>query len=116
MVDFVLVTVILVPLVLGIIQLALVLYIRNAAADAASEAARYAAVVGRSPGDGVGEVRRQLAGVLADRYTRDIVARRTLVAGAPGVEVTIDVTVPALGLGGPGVSFTVTGHARQEPR
>lgn len=115
-VDVVLVTVILVPLALGIMQLALVLYVRNTTADAASEAARYAALVGHSPGDAVGSVRRQLDGVLADRYARDIVARRTSIGGAPGVEVTIDVTVPALGVGGPGVSFTVAGHAREEPR
>lgn len=115
-VDFVLVTVIVVPLALGITQLGLVLYIRNVTADAASEAARYAAAVGRSPGDGVARVHRQLAGVLAERYTRAVAARRTTLGGAPGVEVTIDVTVPALGLGGPGVAFTVAGHAREEPR
>lgn len=115
-VDFVLVTVILVPLVLGVMQLALVLYIRNVTADAAAEAARAAAVVGHSPRDGVDQVHRQLDGVLADRYTRGVLARRTVVDGAPGVEVDIDVTVPALGLGGPGVSFTVAGHAREEPR
>lgn len=115
-VDFVVVTVVLVPLTLGIMQLALVLYVRNVTSDAASQAARYAAAVGRSPGDGVAQVRRQLAGVLADRYTRDVDARRTVLGGAPGVEVTIDVRVPALGLGGPGVSFRVAGHAREEPR
>lgn len=115
-VDFVLVTVIAMPLVLAITQLALVLYVRNTTADAASEAARYAAVAGRSPSAGIAQVRRQLAGVLADRYARAVDARPTVLDGAPGVEVTIDVTVPALGLGGPGVSFTVGGHAREEPR
>lgn len=44
-VDFVLVTVILVPLVLGIMQVALVLHVRNTLTSAASEGARYAATV-----------------------------------------------------------------------
>ena len=39
-----------------------------------------------------------------------------LVDGAPGVEVTVHAVVPALGLGGPGISLTVTGHAVEEER
>ena len=43
MVDFVLVLVVVVPLFLGIVQLALVLHVRNTLTSAASEGARYAA-------------------------------------------------------------------------
>ena len=47
-VDFVLVVVVLVPLVLGVLQVSLVLLVRNTLTAAASDGARYAATVGRS--------------------------------------------------------------------
>jgi hypothetical protein len=39
-----------------------------------------------------------------------------LVDGAPGVEVTVHAVVPALGIGGPAIELTVTGHAVEESR
>ena len=51
-VDFVLVLVVLVPLFLGILQVALVLLVRNTLTSAASEGARYAATLDRGPADG----------------------------------------------------------------
>ena len=48
-VDFVLVLVVLVPVFLGILQVALVLFVRNTLAAAASEGARYAATLDRDP-------------------------------------------------------------------
>jgi hypothetical protein len=48
-VDFVLVLVVLVPLFLGIVQVALVLHVRNTLTAAASEGARYGATVNRPP-------------------------------------------------------------------
>ena len=47
-VDFVLVLLVLLPLVIGILQLALVLHVRNTLASAAAEGARHAAVAGSS--------------------------------------------------------------------
>ena len=52
---------------------------------------------------------------MAGRFARDVSARETIVAGAPGVEVTVRARVPALGLGGPAVELVVTGHAVEEP-
>ncbi len=37
-----------------------------------------------------------------------------MVDGALGVEVSVHVVVPALGLGGPGVALDVSGHAVEE--
>ena len=113
-VDFVLVLAILVPVFLGILQLALVLLVRNTLAAAASEGARYAATLDRGEADGEARTREQIRGALADRYADDVDARRVLVDGAPGVEVTVHAVVPALGLGGPGIALTVTGHAVEE--
>ena len=115
-VDFVLVLVVLVPIFLGILQVALVLLVRNTLASAASEGARYAATLDRGPADGVDRTRRQIAGAISGRFARDVSAHRATVDGAPGVEVVVHATVPALGLGGPGISLTVTGHAVEEQR
>jgi hypothetical protein len=115
-VDFVLVLVVLVPIFLGILQVALVLLVRNTLASAASEGARYAATLDRGPADGAARTRQQIGGAISGRFAQDVSARAATVDGAPGVEVVVHATVPALGIGGPGISFTVTGHAVEEQR
>lgn len=115
-VDFVLVLVVLVPIFLGILQVALVLLVRNTLASAASEGARYAATLDRGPADGAARTRSQIDGAISGRYAEDVSARPAVVDGAPGVEVVVRATVPALGIGGPGISLTVVGHAVEEQR
>jgi Flp pilus assembly protein TadG len=115
-VDFVLVLVLLVPLFLGVLQVALVLFVRNTVASAASEGARYAATLDRDPSEGAARTRTQISGVLAGRYAEGVSAHEVIIDGAPAVEVTVHVVVPALGLGGPAVAFDVTGHAVEEQR
>ena len=109
-----LVLVILVPVFLGVLQVALVLFVRNTLAAAASEGARYAATLDRDPADGAARTRNQIEGALAGHYARDVTAREVTVDGAPAVEVTVHVVVPALGIGGPAVSLDVSGHAIEE--
>src|SRR5215212_422112 len=113
-VDFVLVLVVLIPLFLGILQVALVLHVRNTLAAAASEGARYAATVDRPPAAGAARTREQIAGALAARFARQVVARSATVHGAPGVEVDVTADVPPLGIWGPAVRITVSGHAVEE--
>lgn len=115
-VDFVVVLVVLVPLFLGILQVALVMMVRNTLASAAAEGARYAATLDRDPADGVARTREQIDGAISGRFAQDVSATTVLVDGAPAVRVTVRATVPALGLGGPGVSLVVTGHAVEEQR
>ena len=110
-VDFVLIMVLLIPLVLGVAQLALVLHVRNTAAAAASEGARASAPLGATPADGAARTRSMIRAALADRYADDVTATRTTVGGAPGTEVVVRARVPALGLFGPSVPITVRGHA-----
>ena len=114
-VDFVLVTAVLVPLVLAILQLALVLHVRNTLTSAASEGARYAATSDRAPADGVTKTREQIVGVLDPAYADRVSARVISIGDAAGVEVVVVATVPALGLGGPAVELTVRGTAVEEP-
>jgi Flp pilus assembly protein TadG len=113
-VDFVLVLVVLVPLFLGILQLGLVLHVRNTLTSAASEGARYAATADRPAAAGAERARSQIRGVLAGRYADRVSARDVSVDGGPGVRVDVDAEVPALGLWGPAVSLHVSGHAVEE--
>ncbi len=110
-VDVVLVMVVLVPVVLGIMQVALVLYVHNTLAAAASEGARLAATRDRGPADGAALTRAQIDDAVSGKFAQDVSARQT----ADGVEVTVHARVPALGIGGPGIELTVTGHAVEEP-
>ena len=110
-VDVVLVMVVLVPVVFGILQVALVLYVHNTLASAASEGARLAATSDRGPADGAALTRAQIAGAVSGEFAQDVSARQT----GDSVEVTVHARVPALGIGGPGIDLTVTGHAVEEP-
>lgn len=113
-VDFVLVMLILIPLFLGIMQLALVLHVRNTLASAASEGARYAATQDRGLGDGEAKTRSEISGALSGRYASNVSAEQDTVEGAPGVVVAVEAEVPPLGLWGPAVKLRVEGHAIEE--
>ena len=113
-VDFVLVLVVLVPLFLGILQVALVLHVRNTLTSAASEGARYAATVDRPLAAGVQRTREQISSAVAGRFARGVTARTVTLEGAPAVRVTVVADVPPLGLWGPPVRVEVAGHAMEE--
>ena len=112
--DFVLVSTILVPLFLGILQVGLFLYVRNTVTAAASEGAHYAAVLNREPADGAARTRELVNGVVTDGLIDSVSAEQTDIDGQPGVEVSVQAHMPPLGLWGPGISFTVEGHAVKE--
>jgi Flp pilus assembly protein TadG len=113
-VDFVLVLVVLLPLFLGIVQVALVLHVRNTLTSAASEGARYAATSDRPLEAGVERTRAQIGGAVSARFARDVTASRAVVAGVPVVRVDVVAEVPTLGLWRPAVRLTVAGHAMEE--
>lgn len=106
--------VVLIPVFLGILQVSLVLFVRNTVAAAASEGARYAATADRGPDDGAARTRAQLTGVVSGRFAQDVSVQRVLVDGAPAIAVTVRASVPALGLGGPTVDLVVVGRAIEE--
>jgi Flp pilus assembly protein TadG len=113
-VDFVLVSLVLVPLVLGIMQVALVMFVRTTLASAASEGARYAATIDRGPGEGAARTRQQIDAAISGRFAQGVSAQDATVDGVPGIVVHVRAVVPALGLWGPGVSLDVEGHAVKE--
>ena len=112
--DFVLVLVVLIPLFLGVLQVGLVMLVRNTLANAAVEGARHAASLGEDLAAGEQRTREQIRGAVSGRFARDVDARMVSLDGRPTVEVVVRATVPALGLGGPGVSVEVAGHAVEE--
>ena len=113
-VDFVLVLVVLIPLFLGILQLALVLHVRNTLASAAAEGARFAAVSGSTPAAGEAKAREQIAGAISARFARRVSVAPADVGGAAGYRAIIEADVPALGIGGPAVHLEVSGTAVAE--
>jgi Flp pilus assembly protein TadG len=113
-VDFVLVMLVLVPLVLGIVQLGLVLHVRNTLTAAATEGARAAAPVDADPTAGAERTRQEIRESLADRFATDVRGVITTINGVPASEVVVHAEVPALGLFGPSVGLDVTGHAVRE--
>lgn len=112
--DFALVSVVLVPLFFGIMQLALIWHVKSTLTAAASQGAGYGASYLHTPGDGAARTRaiiRQTFGVgFSDRVT----SAATSVAGQPGVEVRVAAQVPVLVFWGPTVTVSVSGHAVQE--
>ncbi len=105
---------VLIPLVLGLLQVALVLHVRNTMTAAVSEGARVGARENSTPALGAAAARSLIAQTISDKYAKSVSARSALIGGAPGVIVTATARVPALGLFGPEVKVNVSGRAITE--
>ena len=113
-VDFVLVGVLVTVLLLGVVQLAAVLHVRNVLIDCASQGARYGALADRDPEAGVERTRALIAAALSPEYARDVSAGRAVVDGLETVEVRVRAPLPIIGLLGTGRALDVSGHAVAE--
>lgn len=113
-VEFTLVSLVLIPLVLGLIHVGITLHVRNTLSSAASEGARHAAREGAVLEDGRRVTRERVGQTLADGYLSEVSAGATVVDGSSGVVVRARAEVPALGLFGPSLSFEVSGRAVNE--
>ena len=113
-VDFALVGALLSLLFAALLQLVLVLHVRNTAIDCAAEGARLGARADRVPADGLVRARDLLASELPGRSGSgpdDASVAVVQVSGVRAVEVTLTVPLPVLGLFGTAGSTTVRGHA-----
>jgi hypothetical protein len=110
-VDFVLVAALLSLIFVGLVQLAVVLHVRNTLIDCAAEAARYGALADRTPSDGVARARALIAQDLSARYAQDVRADREQVDGLDTVVIRVKAPLPVLGLVGAGHLIDVAGHA-----
>jgi Flp pilus assembly protein TadG len=113
-VDFVLVVVVVVPLFLGILQVALVLHVRNTLTAAASEGARFAAAYDRDLDDGERAAAEAIDDSLGSHVADDERASLQEVAGQRVVVMTVRAKVPTIALWGPSITLEVTGHAVKE--
>jgi Flp pilus assembly protein TadG len=116
-VEFTLVSVLLVSLFLGVLQLAFSLHVRNVLVSAAQEGARYAANADRTEHDGVLRTRQAIAdalgGTVASRM--DVTpAPSTTSAGAPVVGIEVSGPLPLVVFWAGPVRLTVRGHALEE--
>ncbi|MCK6067941.1 MULTISPECIES: TadE/TadG family type IV pilus assembly protein [Microbacterium] len=113
-VEFVLVGALLTLLTLAVIQLALGVYVRNVAHDAAVEGAFHAALADTTLAQGAERTRELVARAVGEAYAGDITVAESADAGAPAVRVTVRTTLPLLGLLGVERALEVTAHAPLE--
>ena len=97
-VEFILVAGLLTLLTLGVLQLGLVVYVRNVVHDAAVEGAYRAALADQTPADGAARARFVIGRAVGPAYARDVRARNAVRAGADVVEVTVRAPLPMVGL------------------
>lgn len=96
---------------LALIQLALVLHVRNTVADAASSAARYGALADRTAQDARDRAELLIGSALGDGFAQDVSAGVSTSNGVRVLTVTVTAPLPLLGLWGPGQTLEMTGHA-----
>jgi Flp pilus assembly protein TadG len=113
-VDFALVGGLLTVLFVVILQLALILHVRNVLVDCASQGARLGALADRDPQAGARRTRELIRSELADRYAEHVSAGRAVVDGLVTVEVRVEAPLPVIGLFGVGRTLSVSGHALAE--
>lgn len=110
-VDFALIGGLLTVIFIAIVQLTLVLHVRNTLIDAAASGARYGTLADRSPRDAVGRTEELIRGSLADSYGSDISVGESSVGGLRTLEVVVRAPLPVIGLIGPAGTMEVRGHA-----
>jgi hypothetical protein len=110
-VDFVLVGALLTMFFVSIIQLALILHVRNTLIDAAASGARHGTLADRSADDARHRAGELIGTALNADFARDIETREVVFQGLRTLEVTVKAPLPVIGLIGPRGGLEVTGHA-----
>ncbi|MEJ1193061.1 TadE family protein [Pseudarthrobacter sp. CCNWLW207] len=114
-VDFVLVGGLLSMFFLAIIQLTLVLHVRNTLIDAAASGARYGTLADRGAADAQERAGALVGMALNEEFARDISTSEVTFQGLRTLEVTIKAPMPVIGLIGPRDMLEVKGHAAVQP-
>jgi len=119
-VEFTLVSILLVSLFLMIMQVGLVLHTRNVMVSAAQEGARFAANADRSAADGIARtqdaLRESLGSDIVARTAVTQAPRTTTASGAPVVGIRVEGPLPFLFAAVGPLEITVEGHALDEGR
>ena len=114
MVDFVLVSVLVTAMFLGVIQLAIILHVRSTLIDSAAEGARVGGRADRGLADGQARTVALASAALGERYTQDVTATYEVTADVRTVRVRVTAPLPVIGFWGPDGALTVDGHALVE--
>lgn len=118
-VDFVLVSVLLVSLFLLVFQVGVVLHVRNVLVASAAEGARYGANADRTPEEGADRARQVIADALGQRVAaaiRCVPVEGEELDGQVVVDVSCSGPMPIVFLPVGALSLTVHGHALEESR
>ncbi|GIU56877.1 TadE family protein [Arthrobacter sp. NicSoilC12] len=110
-VDFVLIGALLTLLFLAIVQLTLVLHVRNTLIDAAASGARYGTLADRNDGDAKERTVQLITAALNSDYARDVGTSESTFQGIRTLEVTVRAPLPVIGFIGPRALLEVKGHA-----
>ena len=113
-VEFVLVSILVVILLLAVVQVGMALHIRNTLISAASEGARFAAAANQSPEAGAAHTRELIRQSLPDAYAEQVASGHEVVSGVNTIVVTIEADLPVFGWLGPADTLRVEGHAMEE--
>lgn len=113
-VEFTLVSVVLIGLFLAILQIGLVLHVRNTLVACAAEGARHAANADRGLADGELRTSALIEESLSTRFGGGVSSRYVTTGGVQLVEIEVTTTLPLFGLLGVDRGITVTGHAVEE--
>jgi Flp pilus assembly protein TadG len=114
-VDFVLVGGLLTMFFLAIVQLTLVLHVRNTLVDAAASGARYGTLADRGASDAEERAAMLIGTALNADFAQDIRTSEVTFQGLRTLEVTIKAPMPVIGLIGPRDVLEVKGHAAIQP-
>ncbi|WP_460464084.1 TadE/TadG family type IV pilus assembly protein [Arthrobacter pigmenti] len=96
---------------IAVIQLALVLHVRNTLIDAAASGARYASLEDRGVADARSRTEALISMALSESYAQNVSVDQVTYRGAATIEVNIMAPLPVIGLIGPGGVVEVSGHA-----
>ena len=114
-VDFVLIGALLTVFFLAIVQLTLVLHVRNTLIDAAASGARYGTLADRNSGDARDRTVQLIKAALNPDFARDVATSESTYQGIRTLEVTVRAPLPVIGFIGPRALLEVKGHAAIQP-
>ncbi|SEI53271.1 TadE-like protein [Arthrobacter sp. yr096] len=110
-VDFILVGALLTVFFMAIIQLTLILHVRNTLIDAAASGARFGSLADRGPAEAKARTAELIGVALNSDFAGEVGSAEVVIDGIRALEVTVKAPLPVVGLLGPGGTLEVKGHA-----
>ncbi|MET4620432.1 Flp pilus assembly protein TadG [Arthrobacter sp. 2762] len=110
-IDFVMIGALLTLLFMAIVQLTLILHVRNTLVDAAASGARYGTLADRTAMDAEARTSELIETALNGDFAADVTTAERNLEGIRALEVTVRAPMPVVGLIGPGGVMEVAGHA-----